>query len=739
MNTPVNPFPMTPAVLLGDFHALTTVRTESVTLATDYVTDYLDYALGAVRRAETVGRGRCLAITGKLGAGKSHLLGHLSTRLPPSVPADPAMPGVHAFTIGGPFGRFLTIYREKLITALDREEFSRIVQVYHADATVRMLKRLNASEEIIAPVRDLRTPSWQVARRYHLSEDEIRRNMHERLREVIDTDDLAAHLSLLDFPENPGAIWEWLNCKAPDQALIERGIDEPIDSDAKAFTAFAMLTFLYGRAGRPFALVIDELEKMMQETGDSPSWHVETLQAFERLVNVFIDTGGLIVLCVLPESLRKFSGGLYQRVLVQPVSPFTRADTVKLIKEYVDADAPVWFSPSAMYAVADLSDGNPRLILDLCRRTWDLACRPDRRVEITPEMVRRAIRAKFEAPRSSIVSGEVRQVLEANGWVYDSPDEDDEFHVPRGTKGAAITVLIIDSLLHDAALNRAVRRIEGILASADGQEVIVVVNGYLRAGDRMEISRKISRQPMAFDHHLFRENLQSQLLEAHRLLEEAGHETVWESIRDEVLRVGAQQTYTQSMVERLAADIEWLRGPMGAGLLSSAVPDARERLPAEVRGHFDRAFRAVETLSGVGSLFDDTFLTPRQGPPPTRPRRLASRELFESAGVAMVFHKLLQAFVEAVASWLDTVTRFPSAAAEQQIERLRGICHCYEVTAEVLPLARLAAFESGRETTGLAEQGARSSQRREAVDALTNLGLRVQESVLAEAGLSPLP
>src|SRR5690606_9606610 len=76
------------------------------------------------------------------------------------------------------------------------------------------------------------------------------------------------------------------------------------------------------------------------------------------------------------------------------------------------------------------------------------------------------------------------------------------------------------------------------------------------------------------------------------------------------------------------------------------------RLPEEVEDHFDRALAAVNALAGLNDLFTDAFSALDTG---RQRRRMASRALFEAAGVAVIYQRLLEAFREAVADWMDTV------------------------------------------------------------------------------------
>jgi hypothetical protein len=729
VNDPRNPFPRTPAVLFDDVHDLMTVRTDAVNAGHAYTQGYL--RAGRTRTREdlrAVGSGTCVAISGELGAGKSHLLAVLAADLAADLGADPGAGSPtfspHVFSSGRSPGRFLTLYRDRLIAELEPQEFPKVVKFHLAAATAQVLTQLGAPEDLILEVREDSVAAAERARFYRLSDYDIRRAMRDELRRVTDSDNVAAHLSLLDLSEEPHAIWEWLSGKYPDQTLIERGIKDPIDDDTRAFDAFAMLTFLYGRAGEPFVLLIDEVEKLLQDDRDPSAWRTENLQALEKLVNVFIDTGGLAIFCVLPESLRRFSTGFHQRLRVLPLDPFTVEQAKGLIDQFLPEDSPVIFPHEVVKSLVELTNGNPRLILELCERSWHPTYRQGMRTEVEAATVREAIRSKFEVSRTTHVIGEVRQVLETGAWVP-LPEGPDAFRMSGGPEGAAVTVIVTDSLLSNEHTQRITRRIDAILAMKGGQEVIVVVNGYLRPDDRQKIASMISRQPLTFDHHGFRERLREQMTDARRRLDDAGKEGMWESIRDEVLRVNVQQSYTHSMLERLAGSIGRAAAQPGGG----ASQGAAARLPEPVRLLFDRSLSALRALSGIDSLYDETFEPAPLFVPALHMQPDSSRELFQTVGIAVVLQRLVEAFRDAVTRWYDRAGQSERVGAEQ-VRELRTICQRYEINAEVFPLFRLIESGGGGAQPGLTDQVVASARGREALAALTDFGNKVEEELL---------
>ncbi|MBB6471044.1 hypothetical protein [Sphaerisporangium rubeum] len=718
------------------------METATVAQARRQVENYLDRAASrTLEGTRTAGGGVCLPFTGGLGAGKTHLLRTVLDDLEAVIPRDGSGDrlGPHfapkLFSAAGPSGRFFTLYKETLMNGLDLPGFTRVLGRYYAEATADLLTRMGAPGPQVRSVREMKIRADQVVTRFRLSDHDIRAIMSKNLLAVTDQEALASQFALLNFGEmlrsegRAAAVWEWLSGDHLDQDLKEEGITEPIDSDVKAFGAFTMLAFLYGRAGEPFVFVMDEIERMLQESDRSPAWNVELLQGFERLVNVLIESGGLTIFTVLPDNLERFSGGFHDRVRVLPVEPFDVPETRRLIDKYVSPGSPVRFSEKAVSEITTSAEGNPRFMLNVCRVGWDEVYRPDQVNVVTPPTVRAAIRLIHERHKLSSVAREVQQVLETGGWSADQVG-DRTFRISRRADDAAVTVLLTLSILDDQENTRLRRDVDAILARP-GQEVIVVVNGYMRPSDRRALAGMLSRQPLIYDHYRFRELLREQLAEAHGRLEQAGRETVLTGIREEVLRIGRQQNHTQTTLELLTAQIQRMQTVAGTG---TGAGDTGHGLPERVDRHFTRALSALQGLIGIQSLFRDHF--DGEQPMAHRMRPASSREFFEVIGIVVFFQRLVETFMDAVARWLDRAEAqaFRSGLSKEQREELRAICQRYDATAEIIPLFRLTERGQRVEILGLAEQVIESSVRRDAEDALTHLATRVQEELLGPVG-----
>lgn len=739
-----SPFLETAAAFHGGGQRSLTVETATVRQARRQVENYLDRAASrTLESTRTSGGGVCLPFTGGLGAGKTHLLRTVLEDLEAVILRDRSARGPHfapkLFSAVGPSGRFFTLYKETLMNDLDLPGFTRVLGRYYAEATADLLTRMKAPEPQVRSVREMKIRADQVVTRFRLPDHEIRAIMSKNLLAVTDQEAPASQFALLNFGEmlrsegRAAAVWEWLSGDHLDPDLKEQGITEPIDSDVKAFGAFTMLAFLYGRAGEPFVFVMDEIERMLQESGNSTAWNVELLQGFERLVNVLIESGGLTVFTVLPDNLERFSGGFHDRVRVLPVEPFDMPETEQLISGYLPAGSPVRFTDKAVKEINESAEGNPRFMLNVCRVAWDKTSRPGRATEVDIPEIRAAIRDLYEKHQLSSVAREVRQVLETGGWSA-GQEGDRTFRISRRADDAAVTVLLTPSILDAEEAGRFRRKVEAVL-DRPGQEVIVVVNGYIRPAYRRELAGTLSRQPLIYDHYRFRELLREQLAEAHGRLEQAGRETALTGIREEVLRIGAQNNHTQTMVELLTTQIQRMQAVAGT---RTAADDTGHGLPERVDRHFTRALSALQGLIGVESLFRDHFDGAHLVAYRMRPA--SSREFFEALGIVVFFQRLVEAFMDAVVRWLAQAEAqaFRSGLTGEQREELRAICQRYDATAEMIPLFRLTERVRKVEVLGLAEQTIESSVRRDAEDALTHLATRVQEELLGPVGPRPV-
>ncbi|WP_146607676.1 hypothetical protein [Spongiactinospora gelatinilytica] len=722
--------PVTFTTRLADQESLhdLTVATPAVRSALQYVAAYL----GGPPPTSPAEAGRAMAIVGGYGSGKTHLAIRIKE-------TAAEVPGAESkiLAIDASQRRFSYLYRNTILDMLGKADVRDLVTDYFSEVVASSLDDIQIFREVAAGLRERAIDPEKVVASLHLSGPALQADLKRRLRTEVEYAKFGRALALLATDEYADAVWEWLSGEPPGEELRALGVHDRISSDLDAYDALSVLTFLYSRKNRRVVLIIDEYEKLLGHPGE---WNVSAVNAFEQLIKVFISVGGLLVFCGMPESLSKLPQSVHQRIGVARLDPFTPEETLHLLRRRRRPGQPDISLEIAGY-IRSLSGGLPRMSLTLYRRAADLA-EEERSGAITPAIVRSAVRRHYERAGLDYVGGTIRRLIEAGGWDFHADvmlgeNTTVDFWITRGEGGAGVAVLITRSLLRAEDVDTLRGQIEAVRVATPSAEVIVVVNGYVSATLQGEVSHLIGRQPLVFDESRFGGDFRAVMHNAVRRLDRSERGYTLESLSRNLERLSLQQSATQSMLEALSGSVGGLHSSIAAPQAAHDEDTAAERLlPPRVAEHFERALVAVSTLGGIDAELRAAFADPGSAGTRLR-RRLASRELFEAVGVAVLLRKLVETFRSRVADYIQNVqlaSGHRPVVSRAQEEELRLICRTYEATAEALPLLRLESLAMTAPTAGQSgpvELATRSRRRSEAVGALSGLSQRVFDTVTA--------
>ncbi|SPL91380.1 unnamed protein product [[Actinomadura] parvosata subsp. kistnae] len=715
-----------------------TIETPGVRSALDYVEAYLAGRPDPSSPSSWKG----MLIVGQLGIGKTHLAQVIAHRI-----IFDETSKIRPLILDSPAGDFATIYRTTLVGQLDRFDLYNRLKDYYAMVLADDLEGSKATSGLAEGLRQGVYDPRKVVEHFGLVESALRDQLRRHLLRVTEIANFSKAFTLALIPEHEQSVWEWLQGRPASKTLQQYGITTLIDGESSAFDALNVLAFVYGRVGYRFVFIIDEFDKLLAGSDDRRTQLVK--QSVERMLNVFIDSNGLVVMCAMPEIQQSLPASTRERLRTYRLAPFTTAELGQYVHNALDSEAHRFPAGPIAY-IEGLTSGIPRQAITLCGQVWGRAERDQ--LPVNNDLVRTVVREQYERSSFQDVRASVRQVIQAAGlsWKADHRLEGVivDFWIPLWEDGPGVAVMIVGSVLQQEDLEEIGRRLE----EAPRLEVILVVNGFLSAALREEAASLLGRQPLVYEEEPFNEMLRGQVTATLRRIESTTQEDHMTTLRRHVDRLALQQAYTQSFMEQMSGRIDRFGGEANRRLAfiergisevrTPLPPGASQRLsaggplPEELQWHFDRALTAVQALGGLNDLFKEAFASASPGLPR---RRLASRALFEAAGVAVVFQRLIESFREAVAEWLRTAHRDdePRPLSREQEERLRLICRTYTTTAEVLPLFQLeslalTAAPYATETSAT-EQTSRSIRRGEAAQALDNLGDRVLGAALAAA------
>ncbi len=676
-------------------------------------------------------RGRVLALVGEFGLGKSHLAAQVTDVLRQSTPT-PAL-----WVIGQPSVDMRSVFQHRVMSPRDDLEamadFMQAITDYYADVTAELLEqdetgRLGgARDEFLSGLRDRRLDPHKIARAFDLDEELIHSHLRRHLRGVTDHRAFATALALLPNQTYQTDIFRWLSGEAPSAPLQQRGVTQPIQGIQGVLEAFAVFSLVYGQSDRPYALVLDEVDKIVEWTAPDRALF---LNAFEMLVNRYINQGGLLVFCVRPDLWSSLPASLHERVLPLWLDSWERPATEDLIKQHLLGSGRVRqdkscapFTDPAVAQVVTLSDGVPRQILRICEGAWDHAALGGS-PKIDIEAVHEAIRTTHEKRPMSEAARRLERVLAGDQWWHNVPPRDlGDLPGPPGsgeprwievTRTAWIVLLPVRSLL----TRSGVGDIAGFLghardvAGATSIEMLVVVNGHACRQMRRQVADATGTMPLVLDDPRFDIALRSGVQSLAERLRASQDNTVLEKLSN---RLDVLQGQQQTLLERVDSIDHHLDNPRVAFPPPTA-DSLGERLPERVRAPFREAQEALDRLleEGEGPRLSLVPVARTAAGRPPRPRRLLVDDFaLQSMGAVVLARRLLGAFREAVVGWWETdASGSDTEPAARDQGELFAICRGFEISLESLPrLDRGAADPLSGPPAPATEPGERAQDR----------------------------
>ncbi|MFE2878069.1 hypothetical protein ACFXG6_02820 [Streptomyces roseus] len=740
-----NPFPLSPVVRLGPAADLGNVPVEAAdsgnatigTPTTVELTGLVDDYLGS--RPTGGRRGRVIALVGEFGLGKSHALRKVYADL--SRLQDP----LAMWIMDEPVQDMGRMYRDRLRgpgdTPQGKRAFEELVRNYYAYATANRVDtqgsdpRLGSLGEIAAGLRGGSLDPDKVVSALRYDPEVIHADLRRTLGEVTEHRRFATALALLQDPSFNRMVWDWLNGGEPAEPLRERGITEAIGPAAgqgghedaagidRVFDTLAVQAVLHGRVGKPYALLIDSLEKVLEWRDE----HRRTfMDAFERLVNIYASRGGLLVFCVSPAGLAELRQSVHERLVQLWPSGFDERLTAELVAAYVHAGrgasgAPGAVAPDgsagpfdaeALKLLHELTDGVPREVLKTCRQAWQLVEDKDRRDggwggvrDVPAARVLQAVRDLHEGVARRQVEADVRKALDIGQWRIASRDpvparlsappggREEVLHWLSPAPNAYLAVILTRSVLVADDAERIAAQVHSLRSAVrPGRcEVLLVVRGHISQAMQDRLGRSIGSRPLVYRQGGFAERADQALRKLDARLADGRREEGLVQLGERMRRDLEQQTaelaelrrtmasWTPEPRARVATAAAGERGTSSRGapapvlVEGQAGPEpAAPDLPGPVRGRFQEALAVIDTI------------TRRVAGAAVKRRSTATSAELGVLGCATLVRALTENFRGAVAAWHRSAA--PGAPSERQWGELRRICREYEAAVEILPV-----------------------------------------------------
>ena len=676
------------------------VETDPIRAAKAYLDDYI----------AAPSTGNVIAVVGDYGTGKTHLAGELLKHAHGRceqiyVEATPN-------AIAEPRNRFTGLYRRFVEAQADEKVFARLTEVY-AGIVADHLHSTGASPQTVQWLRDGALDPQVVVEKMQLQSSSLLGRLKTRLLEITRHQAFSTALTLLLREELKDFVWGWLRGGAPQQVLVDRGIEVPLTTDDAALAVMGAFVRLHAHGDRRFLLVIDELHKTVAGGPDDVG-----MSAFQTLLQQFDSAGAFLVLTGLPELTTVLRRDVRQRITHEIGMSRFGAGHVRQYIETAQGGAGLEpFSTDVVDYLVSLANGTPRTVIRLCHhlyRRWAADGTP-----ITHDLVREVARDVGLSSFDDVEAATTR-LLDAENFSHlrhhflgQGVDTRVDFWVTfaEGTAGCAI--VLTDSVLDTRDAERLTAQVLALRKIVLNCRVLLVVNGVLAAEPEDRLAGVLSRPPLVYERLSYAEHMTA-LLRAieNEVRAGSGHDpmTLLQQAMEQLTR---QQAGIHGFIERVAAQLDEVRSTSDGRLdalqaqLDDIAGDLRTlrdgglagggerpvRLPPLVEKEFTRALDRLTEVLDVDAALAGDFAEGATG------QRLPMflRQGLESTAVAIVLRPVVLEFRGAVSAWYTAEVLAASGPVPQRAyDRLDELCHTFDRITEQVPIARLEELAAGR-------------------------------------------
>ncbi|HWO68594.1 MAG TPA: hypothetical protein VNO31_52045 [Umezawaea sp.] len=736
-----NPFSPMAVARITDFDSHdsseVSIETDAIRQARSHVTSYLR-ASDDRDHAGTV-----IAIVGDYGTGKTHLAVQLVRHARAEL-TDPA----NAMYLDATAESFIELYRRfmhkvGLVGVLSQ------VSDYYADVVAESLQSTGLTADTVEWLNTRDLQPEQVVERMGLMESALLRKVQAALRDVTENKDFGTALALLLRKGFEHSVWAWLTGGHPDQVLVERGISKPIDSEVAALEAMGVFALLFGGRRRRFVLVVDELDKIFSlDKQPQPN----TLAAFQTLLEVFAKAGACLVLSGLPDFRTVLGPSVRQRIAhTVTMAGLSKEEVAEFVQSAQGGPTLDPFTMDSIGYLTAVARGNARNVIRLCHRVFRIVDDEGPDALVTHEMVEQAARELFGSLSADDIHGVVRRLLDASGYDYYhdhllglGEESKADFWITYPGREGGCAVLVTQSLLDSDNVAEVRRRIASVKDSADGAEVLVVVNGVLVEGAAIQVRELIGRDPLVHVERTFAEDFKALVGAIGHLLPGPADGDGVAALRQRIDVVARQQSSIYGFIEQLTEHVDSARGSTDRQLAAiqqrlTDLPGAgggeesRSPLPEDVERLFREAVAVLEELTQLDVMLDEAFEPAPDETQEAVQRRLRSIDYREAAGRAVLMQKSVRNFRASVARWFTAETADGAALTTEAEDRLDQICRAYDGVSEYLPVFGLdPLFELPPWTarnSGMVAAVNQAGRRKRVTAALEFLSPRVRRAV----------
>ena len=318
MYPPRNPFPAQATAIiegspLGELSQLTLARSSLERLRELIARYRASYDPADDGSAIAEANGRAIAVHGEHGSGKTHALGDAMVSL-----SEPGDVPVRTTYVRADSPDILSLYRKLMsqVSMQDLQDLCRLARHQYAREELAASRDLDA-DEISAAVETTEAAmgDW-VTRAFQSAELQatavLDRQISDLAREGMRQNDFERVVPSLLNHDLDEIAYRWLRAeRLADSELRALGISENIDDPLKIRTGIQTLLILSRRAGRPIAILIDQVEALV--TTDATTLDLDNVGTLRAILEGAVGNSGLLIVAMRESAWQLLPADLRQR------------------------------------------------------------------------------------------------------------------------------------------------------------------------------------------------------------------------------------------------------------------------------------------------------------------------------------------------------------------------------------------------------------------------------------------
>lgn len=376
MSTTFNPFPAYPVVRLLDglenIKAIT-IDTEAIIQSRNFVEQYAKQWQSKREKPDMQITPLVVAIKGDYGTGKTHLLLDAAAGLADHLNELKCSPIFIRLTCIG--ADPVTWYRAVLGPTLMQPFVSEAIVDLYARAGQDVAAEVKLTGAAVAKLVEDPTLIHSLVRDNLLSSSAVNERFDSLLKQICKDceENVRRAFTAMVWGETSDAALQWLAGKTPTEYELEKlGISNPLSLEIEASGVIVGLAAIHSYLGRPFGLMIDEMEHLTQY--DLSQGNRNNLTWLKRLLEGLSSLGSIVYVAghwsawengVQSDYLDRFSQ-------LRPITllKLTAADIENIVHTKIPNLDPKTFDDNKAQAVVEMTGGNMRRVMSLCHQLF---------------------------------------------------------------------------------------------------------------------------------------------------------------------------------------------------------------------------------------------------------------------------------------------------------------------------------------------------------------------------------